>query len=144
MMKLTNSRISKNEQTLVIKSLIDNELVLYWEANKVKTEEVNLVQKYLNLGNIMDNQTYLDIISASKFKKRMMKLLTEVKYKIIYQIFIKDLNNVNWKFDEGVKIYVTYLIKKNLLKVDNVEQEYIFLLILMKTILECVIIRMFC
>ena len=26
----------------------------------------------LNLGNIMDNQTYLDIISASKFKKRMM------------------------------------------------------------------------
>ncbi len=36
-MKLTNSRISKNEQTLVIKSLIDNELVLYWEANKVKT-----------------------------------------------------------------------------------------------------------
>ncbi len=71
-MKLTNSRISKNEQTLVIKSLIDNEVVLYWETNKVKTEEVNLVQKYLNLGNIMDNQTYLDIISASKFKKRMM------------------------------------------------------------------------
>ncbi len=71
-MKLTNSRISKNEQTLVIKSLIDNELVLYWEANKVKTEEDNLFQKYLNLGNIMDNQTYLDIISASKFKKRMM------------------------------------------------------------------------
>ncbi len=47
---------------------------------------------------------------------------------------------MNWKFDEGVKIYATYLIKKNLLKVDNVEQEYIFLLILMKTILECVII----
>ena len=56
----------------------------------------------------------------------MMELLTEVKYKIIYQIFIKDfLINVNWKFDDGVKIYATYLIKKNLIKVTNVAQEYI-------------------
>ena len=39
-------------------------MVLYWETNNLKIEEDNLVQKYSNLGNIMDNQTYLDIISA--------------------------------------------------------------------------------
>ena len=64
MMKLKNCWKSENEQTLVINSPFDNKVVLYWETNNLKIEEDNLVQKYSNLGNIMDNQTYLDIISA--------------------------------------------------------------------------------
>ena len=76
--------------------------MLYCQLNNLKTEENNLVKKSIDLGSILNNQTFLDVTLENMFKKFGIEEIefinrgeTQENISNYYKGF---LNNTNWKF----------------------------------------------